>query len=395
MIQYNFDKIIDRTHTNAAKHSNFERKDRKAQYIPLSVADMDLAVAPVIEEAMVEVSRRGIYGYTSLDADSRYRDSFVSWLSRRFDLAIENETIVFSDGTLELVKSAIYAFTNPGDGIIIQRPAYGSFTKIIENQCNRHVVDARLISDENNYYSIDFLALEEACKQARNKIFLLCSPHNPVGRVWSVEELQQILEICRANDVLLISDEVHADLIRQERKHTPILSLAQESDKIIQIMAISKAFNCAGLSCANGIIPNRRLRQQVQAVHGQRMASPFALEAQVAAYSEEGEKWLNALNHYLDGTIDLVIRYFQEELPSLRINKPEGTYILWMDFKDLGLSPEEIHEAIYEDAKVILQDGTVHDPDEGAYFQRMCIPTPRPLVKEACQRIVTAIKKKI
>jgi cystathionine beta-lyase len=389
----NFDQEICRFGTHAVKVMQCENLDDCKEYIALGLADMDIAVAPVIREALHEVVDRSIYGYTSVDAGHTFKKSLKNWLKTRFDQDIEEEWVLYSNGSLEVLKSVLFAFTQPGDGVIIQRPVYGHFTQIIEDECHRKVQDARLLKDDKNYYTMDFDALEEQCSNPHNRVMVLCSPHNPVGRVWTAEELNKVLEICRKYDIILVSDEVHADLTRFGHVHTPILKLARPTDKVIQIMGIGKTFNCAGLQCANAIIPNKRLREQVRYVHGDRGINPFSLEAQVAAYSEAGAQWLDDLNDYLDETVRQVEDYFAKELPQVKISHPEGTYILWFDFSDLGLSPDEIHEQIYNRAKVILQDGSHHDPDQGQYFQRMCYPSPRAQIMEACKRIVKAFKE--
>lgn len=389
-----FDQMISRRGTAAEKWEMLpEAAEGEKPYIALSVADMDLAVPAVISRALLEVIDRRIYGYTAASRDPEFNASLKHWLKKRFALDMPEEAFVLANGSIPLIKAAILGFSNPGDGIVIQRPVYGHFSMTIEQECKRKVVSARLKQDETGRYQMDFDALDRALAEPLNKIFILCSPHNPVGRVWSREELLRVIELCRKHRVLLISDEVHADLLRRGVKHHPILSLESDYPDIIQIFAISKTFNCAGIQCANAIIPDSRLRAQFKEALGPYMPTPFAVAAQSAAYSAEGEAWLEELIDYLDETIRQVIRRFKEALPEVKINVPEGTYILWIDFSGLGLDDAEIHRLIYDEAHVWLQDGLHHDPEGGFCFQRMCIASPRPMVMEAVERIIDVLQK--
>ena len=226
---------------------------------------MDFAVPPVISDALEKVVARRIYGYTTEGADPRFRDSLRWWLKRRFDLNVSAEEIVVGDGSIGMMNCIVEGFSNVADGIILQRPVYGTFTRAFQDQCHRRIASARLIRHDNFEYSMDFAALEAACATPRNKIFVLCSPHNPVGRVWSQDELEQVLDICRRHRVLIISDEIHCDLVRPGQKHIPLLSLARPDDLVIQIGSISKSFNCAGINSACALVRNPRLREQLKA----------------------------------------------------------------------------------------------------------------------------------
>lgn len=391
-----FDQEISRLNTGAAKWDMLpEAKAGEAPYLPLNVADMDLAVPDVITRALHEVAERRIYGYTSINKVPEFNLSLQRWLQKRFALNVPTESFVQGSGSIALLKAAIFAFSHPGDGIIIQRPVYGHFSQTIVHECKRRPVSARLRIDDEGIYQMDFDALEEACRDPLNKIFILCSPHNPVGRVWPKEDLKKVIDICARHRVLLISDEVHADLLRRGVKHHPIFTLEPDYPNIIMLYAISKTFNCAGLQCAHAIIPDARLRAQFKEVLGPQSPTPFAVAAQIAAYSEEGEAWLDALRDYLDETMRQIIARFREELPEVKVNYPEGSYLLWFDFSGLGLPDAEIHRLIYDEAHVYLQDGLHHDPDGGSCFQRMCTASPRPMMMEATERIISAFKKRL
>ncbi|NCC82575.1 MAG: putative C-S lyase [Clostridia bacterium] len=388
-----FDQVIARRRTACFKWDSLpESPAGELSFLPLNVADMDLPVPDVVVQAMHDVADRRIYGYTSAALEPRYAGALQWWLQRRFSLEVPASSILYANGAVEVIKAALTAFSDPGDGVIIQRPVYGHFTQAIEDECGRKAVSARLLQAADGSYRMDYEALEIACRDPRNKVMVLCSPHNPVGRVWTAEELQKVLEICGKYRVILISDEVHADLLRRGEKHIPLLALAKDVSNIIQINAISKTFNCAGLQCSNAIIPDGELRARFKAALGHVSPTPFALAAQIAAFSPEGEAWLEELTDYVDANIDWVIAYFAKQLPQVRIRRPEGTYLLWLDFRALGLSDDEIHRRIYDDAKVILQDGLLHDPEGGACFQRLVAASPRSMIKEACQRLVTALQ---
>lgn len=389
-MEYNFDEINDRYNTASIKWDGL--KDKNREVIRLQVADMDFKTADVIIDKMKEVADRGIYGYTSDKVKSEYRDSIRWWFKEFYDLDINNEEIIYSDGSLETMKTAIYAFTNPGDGIIIQRPVYGSFNRVIEDQTKRVVVNSPMINNDG-YYTIDYEDLEEKCKNPLNKILVLCSPQNPVGRLWTKEEIKKIHEITSKNDIILISDEVHCDLVRDGNVHYPIYKCIDDYKNVIMITAISKSFNLAGLKCANAIIKDERLRGQFISEFGNRTPTPFALEALIAAYSKEGKKWLDELNLYIDKSFDLIEKYLRENMPRVKFTRPQGTYMAWLDFSDYGFSDKDLHEMIYEKAKVYLQDGLVHDPENGGQFQRMCVCSPKSLVIEALERINKELSK--
>ena len=389
-----FDEVIDRRGTASAKWDTLpQTKEGEPAYIALSTADMDFAVPEVISSALQKVVDRRIYGYTTEEAEPRFRDSLRWWMKERFDLEVEAEEIVVGDGSIGMMNCIVEGFSNVGDGIILQRPVYGTFTKAFQNQLHRNIVSARLIREDALTYSMDFEALEKACADPCNKIFVLCSPHNPVGRIWREDELLKMLEICRRHRVLIISDEIHCDLLRPGQKHTPLLALARPDDLVIQVGSISKSFNCAGIKCASAIIFNERLREQVKAVLPSTLISPFALEAQMAAYSDAGRDWLDALNAYIDENIKQVRALFAAEMPEVQVTDPEGTYLLWFDFNPTGLSDAEIHHLVHEVARVRLTDGLMHDPDGGEGFQRRTTSSPGSVVLEACERIIKAFKE--
>jgi cystathionine beta-lyase len=395
-MKYDFDVLINRHNTYSVKWdgvnlfkslmgSNVTWND---DTIPMMVADMDFACPPALQAAMHRVADHGIYGYTLHTTAPRYLKSIVDWYKRRYHTDLKEEWIAYSNGSVTAINCAIETFTNPGDGVIIQRPVYGHFTGMIEDDTHRRVVSNHLIN-KDGYYTIDWEDFERKCAVPVNRAFILCSPANPIGRVWTPEELARMAEICRKHQVLLIADEIHSDIIHQGVSHHPILSVTGEYDNIILVNGINKSFNVAGLHCSNVVIPDDNLRGIFTKQFGSPMPTPFAVAAVIAAY-DESEDWLDELNLYLDANVDFTIDFLRARMPKVKVWRPEGTYMLWLDFTGYGLSDEVVHDKIYRDANVMLQDGLVHDPDEGACFQRMCVALPRSVLEVALNRIAAA-----
>ena len=386
---YNFDEIISRKGTHSVKWEAgelikefglTERFDEET--IPLFVADMDFpSPQPVIEALHARVDRL-MFGYSLHTTTPDYTEAIQGWFRRRHGWEICADSIVYSPGTVEAVNVAVKAYTEAGDGVIIQRPVYSPFTTAITN--NQRVVVNNSLLHTDGYYTIDFDDLEAKAKDPRNKLFILCSPHNPVGRVWTPEELIRMAEICLANDVVLVSDEIHGDLVRKGVTHHPICTLVDD-DRLIACTATNKTFNMAGLHCSNIIINNAELREKFTKQMGFKQPTPFAITALIAAYNE-GEEWLAQVNAYIDGNLTFMQEFLAEQMPQVKFRMPEGTYIGWLDFSPYGLSPEEVHDRIYNRANVVLEDGKLFG-DEGLVFQRICVPSPRPLLRQALERI--------
>ncbi|MFV0414396.1 MAG: MalY/PatB family protein [Oscillospiraceae bacterium] len=393
-MQYNFDEVIDRRHDKYSYSMKWSKSPLIAEMlgvdeitddsIAVFTADMDFHCAPPIIEAMHKVADHGIFGYSMQLETPDYYAAVINWFKRRNNWAIKPEEIVYVNGTVEAVKQIILAFTDPGDGVIIQRPVYGPFTSSILST-GRVVVNNQMIEEADGYYTMDFADLEEKAKDPRNKLLVLCSPHNPVGRIWTDEELVKMAHICRENNVIIASDEIHGDLIRREAEFHPLATLVDNSNLIIAT-AVNKTFNLAGLHCTNLVIPNPELRKKFQESLGFVMPSPFTIAAVIAAYNE-GENWLEAVRDYLDGNIDWILGFLKEKMPKVKCRRPDGTYIMWMDFRGYGLTPEEVHDKIYNKAKVLLEGGPMFDPDRGGGFERICVPSPRSVIQDAFERI--------
>jgi cysteine-S-conjugate beta-lyase len=388
-MKYNFDEIVNRRGTYSVKWDGGEfikraglTKRYDEETLPLFTADMDLPVPQPLLDALHKTVDNRIFGYSIFP--NEYYEAIQYWFKKRHDWEIKKEEIIYSPGTVHALNIAVRAFTEPGDGVIIQRPVYPPFTRAIEGN-GRQVVNNALICDDEGYYSIDFKDFEAKAKEEKTKLFILCNPHNPIGRVFNREELKKLADICVQNGVLIIADEIHGDLIRRNQTFIPIAKATDNNNHIITCTAINKTFNVAGLHCTNVIIPNQAHKKTFSKEMGMQMASPFTISALIAVYNE-GEDWLEQLKEYIDGTMEFVQRFLAEKMPKVKVRIPEGTYVMWMDFSAYGISPKEVHDRIYNKANVILEDGSMFG-DEGVNYQRICIPSPRPMIKEAFERI--------
>ncbi|WP_071394028.1 MalY/PatB family protein [Bacillus tuaregi] len=388
-MKYNFDEIVNRRNTYSVKWDGGELltamglTDRfDEETLPLFTADMDLPVPEPLVEALHKTVDHRIFGYSIFP--SEYYEAIQHWFKKRHDWEIQKEEIVYCPGTVYATNIAVKALTEPGDGVIIQRPVYPPFTRaIVEN--DRTLLNNRLICDKDGYYTIDFEDFEAKARDEKTKLFILCNPHNPTGRIFSHDDLKKLSDICAKHDVILVADEIHGDIIRSNQTFTPIAMVADKTDHIITFTAINKTFNLAGLHCTNVIISNPELRKKFSEAIGMKSASPFTVAALISVY-RDGEEWLEQLKEYLDGTMAWVVQFVKERLPKVKVSIPEGTYVMWMDFSGYGISPKEVHERIYNRANVLLQDGVMFG-QEGLEHQRICIPSPRPMIKEAMERI--------
>lgn len=392
-MKYDFDAVIDRHGTFSMKwdcpsfHVMLGLTERfDADTIPIHTADMDFRCAKPIQDAVMRVAEHNIYGYTGAfpsDYGMTYFDAVTGWFKRRHNWEIKPQEIIYINGTVEAIRQCIYAFTEPGDGVLINRPIYTPFTGTILGT-GREVVNSPLINNDG-YYEIDFADFERKAAQERTKLFLLCNPHNPTGRIWSDEDLLRMAEICRRHNVVIAADEIHEDLIRRGNVFHPIATVAGP-EGIVSLTALNKTFNIAGLQASNIVIQDEAVMERYRKGASFITPNPFTVAATVAAYNE-GEEWLEQVIDYLDDNIDFVLDFLKTRMPKVRVRKPEGTYILWMDFRDYGLSAQEIHKRIYVDANVMLEGGPQFDPERGAGFERMCLCTRRSLLKEALERI--------
>lgn len=388
-MQYNFDEMVQRRNTYSLKWDGeelikeigyTERYDHET--IPLFTADMDLPVPQPLIEALHKTVDHRIFGYSIFP--NEYFEAIQHWFKKRHNWTINKDEIVYSPGTVHALNIAVKALTKHGEGIIIQRPVYPPFTAAIEGN-GRIVRNNALIRNSDGYYTIDFEDFEAKAQEENTKMFVLCNPHNPTGRIFTNEELKRLSDICEKNNVILIADEIHGDLIRKNQTFTPLAKIVSDTDHMITCTAINKTFNVAGLHCTNVIISNPEMRNSFREKMGMQLPSPFTISALIAVYND-GEEWLDQITQYIDDTMDYVKSFLAEKLPTVKVTIPEGTYVMWMDFNGYGLSAQEIHHRIYNKANVLLEDGDLFGK-EGEGYQRICIPSPRPLIQEALERI--------
>lgn len=390
MGKYNFDQIINRRGTRSTKwdmgdvlieYRMAERFDEDT--ISAFTADMDFACPPAVVEGMKRVAEQQIYGYTAAEADGAYNQAVIGWHKRRYGWEIKNDQIVYMNGTLNAINRAIFSFTEEGDGIVIQKPVYSPFEMLI-NGSKRQIVNNALIN-EDGYYRMDYEDLEEKLKDPKNTMMILCSPHNPVGRVWTADELQKVCDLCEKYEVLLVADEIHADLVRYNVTMTPVAMIPSGCKKII-CTGINKTFNVAGLQCTNVIIEDETMCAKYQKDMidqiGPVSPTPFAIEAVIQAY-DYCEDWLEELKQYLDESMDYVEEFLRTKLPKVRFRKPEGTYIIWMDFSAYGNNKEVMHR-LSKNANLVLDPGAKYGADG---YVRACIPMPHSRLEEMFRRI--------
>ena len=386
-MKYNFDEIIDRSNTYSFKRDCLPEGAPKDS-LSFWVADMDFPCADPVIEALHQRIDRKIYGYTAYDNQDVY-EAVSGWFMRQYGWKIEREELSFSPGVVPALAFLIRALTEPGDGIIIQRPVYYPFTIKIEN-AGRRVVNNPLIHDGNTY-RMDYIDLEEKLKNPQNKGIIICSPHNPVGRVWTEDELRQLVDLCKKYNKWIISDEIHCDLTRKGMKHHPLLTVAPDyKDQIIACTAPSKTFNLAGLIGSYHIIYNEALRDRVEArgskSHYNEM-NVLSMHALIGAYKQEGYEWVDELCQVLTENVRFACDYIAAHFKGVTVSKPQGTYMLFLDCtqwcEDHGQSMDELLQAGW-DVGVGWQDGR---PFHGEHHIRMNLALPKCRVTEAFERL--------
>ena len=390
-MSYNFNTVIDRHGTNCIKTDLAVVRGKPADVLSLWVADMDFPTAPAILEALHNRVDHGIFGYSCLDDD--FFAALKNWMQTEHDFSPERRDLVTTPGVVFGISCAIKAFTKEGDAVIIQTPVYYPFKNMIELN-NRKLVTSSLYEEDGKYY-IDFEDFERKIIDNNVKLFILCSPHNPVSRVWTREELQKLNEICLRNNVIVFADEIHNDFVYGDNKHTVFSTLSPEAaENSIVSMSVSKTFNLAGLQFSTNFIKNPVLRKKFRDEKdktGYDEPSVMGLTAALAAY-KNGKAWLLDLHKHLKENIDFTRNFLADKLPLVRLIEPEGTFLLWLDFSKLGLSDSEIDDIIVNKAKVWLDRGTMFGP-EGEFYQRINVATPRPVLEEALNRIAQAFKE--
>ncbi|MFX0125753.1 MAG: MalY/PatB family protein [Candidatus Hodarchaeota archaeon] len=383
-----FDEVIDRANTGSIKWDPFYLKKLfgKEDLLPLWVADMDFRAPQPVIDALVERAKHGIFGYTGPDP-SKYNKSVINWFKRRYNWSLHEDWLIFSPGIVQACTYLIQRFTNPGDKVIIQDPVYYPFASIIKNN-GRRVVSNQLVLDES-HYRMNFEDLEEKAEDPRSKALILCSPHNPVGRVWSKEELTKLGEICLEHDILVISDEIHCDLVYPQFKHIIFASISEEiAQHSVTCTAGSKTFNLAGFQHSNVIIQNDKLRESFKVqmeANALTIPNVFGALALQVAY-DEGEEWLNSLIQVLERNLEFLKSFISENLPTISVIEPEGTYLVWLDFRAFGLDPKELEKKMLEEAKLALDSGYKFGAG-GEGFERINIACPLSILEESLERI--------
>jgi cystathionine beta-lyase len=389
---FNFDQVIDRTESNSAKWNKkvLEKGFGDPDLLPLWVADMDFKAPQPIIDRLIQTAEYGIFGYSIIPPS--FYVAVLSWFKRRYGWNIDRKWLSQTPGVIPALDVAVNAFCNPGDKVIVQNPIYYPFYRVIENNgCRIHSNPLKLM---NNHYTMDFEDLEKKVKDPRAKMIILCNPHNPIGRVWTKKELKQLGEICVENEILVVSDEIHCDLIFPGYKHTNFAIIDEEfAQNSITCTSTSKTFNLAGLKISNIVIPNQKIRQtyvNTQANLGVGGANLFAVAAMEVAYSHKTcENWLDALLKYLKGNLNFLKTFIKDKLPQIKVIEPEGTYLIWLDCRELGLEHKELEKFMRGKAKLALDEGYIFGKG-GEGFERINIACPRSILEKALNRISEA-----
>lgn len=385
-MKYDFDTIVDRYNTGSVKYDTAERSGMPADVMPMWVADMDFRAPDEIVSRMRQLCDFGVFGYTMV-TDS-YFDAVRNWFSSRFDWEVERKWLVTTPGVVFALSAAVKAFTEPGEGVLIQRPVYYPFTEVVENN-GRVVVNNSLRYDKGSY-AIDYEDLEAKLARDDVKLMLICSPHNPVGRVWTRDELSKVCRLCLKYNVKMVSDEIHSDFVFSNREHVPLASLSEQvRENCVVCTAPSKSFNLAGLQISNIFIPNRDMRHAFRrelektGLFGVNMVGLCACQA---AY-ESGGDWLDQLKEYLEGNIQFLKSFVNEHMPRIKVVDTEGTYLVWMDLQELNLVDQK--DFIVNKAGLWLDTGSMFG-EEGLGFERINVACPRAVLEEALNRLKRA-----
>ena len=391
-MQYDFDTPIDRTHTWSIKH-DFKKENGKADDIlPLWVADMDFRSPDSVVEALKKAVDHGIFGYSR--ADESYFDAVAAWYQKRHHLTLQPEWMTCTPGIVFALSIAVRAFTQEGDAVLIQPPVYHPFSRAILRNKRTLVENPLVLKD--GHYEMDLEDLEQKVLDEHVKLLILCNPHNPVGRVWTREELTALADICLRHHVYVISDEIHGDFVWQGHEQTPYASISEEAClHSMMCTAPSKTFNLAGMATSNLFIPDPEMRRKFRSELldvGQENMNRLGLFACRAAY-EGGGEWLDQLIGYLAGNLALVRDFCKNRVPQIQLVEPEGTYLAWLDCRELGMTDDELMAFFSDEAKVWLDPGT-HSGEQGSGFMRFNLGSSRSVIAQALDQIEAAWKKR-
>ena len=388
MTQYNFDKLTQRRGTNSYKWDETNDPD----VIPVWVADMDFETAPCIIKALQERVAHGIFGYTFVPES--YYEAVISWFQRRHHWHIDRSWIEYTSGVVPALSATIKALTQPGDKVLVQTPVYNCFFSSIRN--NGCEIEESPLQRSANTYVINFVDLEQKLSDPTVKLFILCNPHNPAGRVWTPDELRHINDLCLRHNVRVVSDEIHCELTMPGYTYTPFASVSEAClNNSVTLNSPSKSFNTAGLQIANIISNDAAIRRRInRAININEVCdvNPFGVIALQAAYNE-GEAWLEALKAYLYTNYVALQSFFAEQLPQLPITKLEGTYLVWVDISATGLDADTLTDRLLHEAKVMVNSGTMYGREAGKHFIRINIACPKARLMQALTRIQQEINK--
>lgn len=385
---YDFDKIISRRGTNCVKWDEFTDPD----IIPLWVADMDFETAPSVQQALMKRMQHGCFGYTLVPES--YYNATIQWFQHRHGWSIERPSFIYTSGVVPAISAIIKAVTSPGDKVLVQTPVYNCFFSSIRN--NGCTLAENPLKMEGNRYEVDWQDFEAKCADPSVKVFLLCNPHNPAGRVWTRQELVQMGNICLKHDVFVISDEIHCEFVMPGHTYTPFASISEDFAMNCAVcLSPSKAFNIAGLQIANIIVKNEKVRKRVdKAININEVCdvNPFGVIALQAAYTPEGEAWLNALCQYISDNYLMACQLFAEALPQCPVTTLEGTYLMWVDIRATGKTSRQVTDHLLRKAKVYVNCGTMYGEATGEGYIRINLATRRNLLEEGIMRIIKSLQ---
>lgn len=385
---YDFDKIISRRGTNCVKWDEFTDPD----IIPLWVADMDFETAPSVQQALMKRMQHGCFGYTLVPES--YYNATIQWFQHRHGWSIERPSFIYTSGVVPAISAIIKAVTSPGDKVLVQTPVYNCFFSSIRN--NGCTLAENPLKMEGNRYEVDWQDFEAKCADPSVKVFLLCNPHNPAGRVWTRQELVQMGNICLKHGVFVISDEIHCEFVMPGHTYTPFASISEDFAMNCAVcLSPSKAFNIAGLQIANIIVKNEKVRKRVdKAININEVCdvNPFGVIALQAAYSAEGEEWLNQLCHYISDNYQMARQMLTEALPQCPVTTLEGTYLMWVDIRATGKTSRQVTDHLLRKAKVYVNCGTMYGDSAGEGFIRINLATRRNLLEEGIMRIIKSLQ---
>ncbi len=388
----NFDQVVERRNTDSLKYDFAIQRGKPADILPLWVADMDFPTSSRILDAIESRVQHGIFGYT--ESGESYFEAVAGWMKRRHGWDVERRWLVKTPGVVFALAMAVKAYTKPGEAVLIQQPVYYPFTEVIRDN-GRMVVSSDLVLSPDGAYRIDFEDFEKKIEDNQVKLFLLCSPHNPVGRVWSRDELIRVGEICLAHGVTVVSDEIHEDFTYGEHRHQVFANLRKEfADISVTCTSPGKTFNLAGLQISNIFIPNPKLRMRFRheiSAAGYSQPNTLGLAAGEAAY-RFGDEWYEAMLQYVSKNIDYVRAFLKEKLPQIHLIEPEGTYLIWLDFRELRLTEPELEDLIVKKANLWLDSGAIFGR-AGEGFERINVACPLSVLKTAMESLQSAIRE--